>query len=152
MYLLSSATEALTLNPSVALVALVFILFHFVMSRLLYRPLMAVLKEREARTDGKRAAAAKSLEEYEALLQRYEQGIKAARQEGYGQMDAVRREALERQAQRLAAANAETRGRVEAATAEIDAQRADLRRSLADEIQEFARLISARILGGGRPS
>ena len=123
MYLLSSATEALTLNPSVALVALVFILFHFVMSRLLYRPLMAVLKEREARTDGKRAAAAKSLEEYEALLQRYEQGIKAARQEGYGQMDAVRREALERQAQRLAAANAETRGRVEAATAEIDADR-----------------------------
>ena len=152
MYLLSSATEALTLNPSVALVALVFILFHFIMNRLLYRPLMGVLKEREARTEGKRAAAAKSLEEYDALLRRYENGIKAARQEGYGQLDAIRREALERQAQRLAAANAETRSRVERAVAEIGDQRTELRRSLADEIQEFARLIAAQILGGGRPS
>jgi F-type H+-transporting ATPase subunit b len=148
MYLLSSATEALSLNPSVAIVALVFIVFHLIMSRLLYRPLMAVLREREARTEGKRAAAAKSLEECEVLLKRYESGIKAARQEGYGQMDAVRREALARQVERLAAANAESRRQVEAAVTEVDAQRSELRRSLAGEIQGFARLMSARILTG----
>jgi F0F1-type ATP synthase membrane subunit b/b' len=146
MYFLSGTPEALQLNLSVFVVMAVFLVFHFIMNRLLYRPLLKTLHERDKRTAGTLEFAGKTEEEYQAMLERYERTVKAARQEGYAVVDRLRREAQARQAGRLKDVQEEMRREVDTVKGDILSSAAAMQQSLQAEISTYAGMILAQVL------
>jgi F-type H+-transporting ATPase subunit b len=146
MYFLSGTPEALQLNLSVFVVMGLFLVFHFIMNRLLYRPLLKTLHERDERTAGTLEFAGKTEEEYQAMLERYERAIKGARQEGYAVVDKLRREAQARQAERLKTVQEEMRREVDTVKADILHSAASMKQSLQTEIATYAGMILTQVL------
>ena len=80
----------------------VFVFFLFViLDRVLFRPLMAVLKQREESTVGALARAREQTTAAESKARQYEEAFQAARQEVYRQREADRRASLEQRAAAL---------------------------------------------------
>jgi len=77
--------------PTVILVFLLFV----ILDRIFFRPLTAILKQREDSTVGARARAREQALEAEAKAQQYAESFQAARQEVYRQREADRRANLE---------------------------------------------------------
>jgi len=142
-----SGTEALQLNASLFVVAVVFVLFHLLMRRLLYRPLFRVMEERDQRTEGKRAESAHSRQQLQEMLGRYELAIKDARQSGFQQIEKTRVATLAQQGEIISAAHAEVAGAVRDATAELAEPTRTLQESLAAQTEDFARMMARQILG-----
>lgn len=142
-----SGTEALQLNGSLFVVSIVFILFHLLMRRLLYRPLFGVMEERDRLTEGKQAQAGHSRQQVQELLGRYEAAIKEAKQTGFQQIEKTRAATLARQGELLAAAHAEVDHVVQAATTDLSETTHALKQTLAAETPEIARLMARQILG-----
>lgn len=146
MIILSGIPEALQLNHSVFLVALLFVIYHLIMKTLFYRPFFRALEERESQTEGKLAKAGRDEGQREKLLLEYETRMKAARQQHLELLEQARQEARKRQTELVQAAQAE-------AAAQLDGFRLDLARSagelkllLQSEIDSYARGAAVKIL------
>jgi len=129
--------------PTVILVFLLFV----ILDRIFFRPLTAVLKQREESTVGALARAREEATAAEAQAREYEEAFQAARQEVYRQREADRRANLEQRDMAL------RKGREQAEVLIRDAQAA-----LADEVarakaeldaacQPLAEEISASLVG-----
>jgi F-type H+-transporting ATPase subunit b len=79
---------------SIPTVILVFLLF-VILDRIFFRPVMAVLKQREESTVGALARAREQTAAAETKMREYEEAFQAARQEVYRQREADRRTNLE---------------------------------------------------------
>lgn len=139
---------------SIPTVLFVFFLL-LILDRLFFRPMLAVLKEREASTRGALERARERAVAAEAKAREYEEAFQAARQEVYRQREADRREALaEREAQLARAheqAEADLKVALEALAREVEAIRQELGRAsrpLATEIMEI--VLSGGPSAGGR--
>jgi F-type H+-transporting ATPase subunit b len=130
----------------VALIAL-FLLLIGPTNRLIFKPLLRVLDEREARTAGTRARAARLEEEAREVLERYEREIAKTREE----TERLRRAALERgrgESQELTgAARGAAEQTLEQARGELAGALDSARRVLRAQSQELAREAAARVLG-----
>jgi F-type H+-transporting ATPase subunit b len=129
-----------------ALIA-VFVLLIAPTHRLIFKPLLRVLDEREARTAGTRVRAARIEEEAREVLARYEGEVAKTREEA----ERSRRTTLEQvrgESQQLAGA---ARGAAEQSQAAARRELADAlegaRRVLRDRTQELAREAASRVLG-----
>lgn len=72
----------ITLDYTVVIQIVSFLLFWFLLNRILFKPFLGLLAERERRTEGFKAQAASLAEEVERLRAVYESGIAKAREEG----------------------------------------------------------------------
>ncbi len=79
---------------TVPTVLFVFLLF-VILDRIFFRPLTAVMKQREDATSGALARARAQTEAAEAKTREYESAFQAARQDVYRQREAERRASLE---------------------------------------------------------
>jgi len=146
LYLLANAAEALDLNFSLVVVMALFLVYHFVMTRLFYRPLFRVLEKREERTSGAMEGACRTQQEVEELLQRFEAGIRQARLEGYESVDRARREANGQRDQHMRQVEQETDDLLQSSRQEIRQSAEEQKTILLEQTTALSRLMAERIL------
>ena len=134
-------------DGSLVFILVLFMLFVFVMNRLLFRPISRVLDERQTLTEGAMNEARASARRYRAKLTDYESAIRQARAESYKKLEQDRAAALEERRLRIEAAKRETGGMIEQAKSEIEQQASSARAALESESKQIAETISRTVLG-----
>jgi len=134
-------------DASVLIVFLTTWVLVWILDRVLFRPVLHILEERERRTRGYRAEARAMEAECARLRAHYDEAIRRARAEGYQLVEARRREALEWREQLLATVREQTREAIERARRELAEQVQEAKPRLEREAEELAREIARHMLG-----
>lgn len=141
--------EGNIINPDISLVVILalFILFVFLLNRLLFRPISHVLDKREALTEGATAEARAAARQYSARLSEYEASIRQARAEGYRKLEQQRAAQLEQRRGLIERVKEEAASEIERAKATLAGQAAEARATLEAESRQLAEKISRTVLG-----
>ncbi len=107
--------------PTVILLALVYLLYPF----LLYRPLTAVLAERRNRTEGAMEKARADIAAAEARTADYEQRLREARQKVFKSLDARRQQATQARSEAVNQARVRAQDQVKQARSAIEQDKRD---------------------------
>ncbi len=134
-------------DGSLVFALILFLLFVFILNRILFRPIGRVLDQRESLTDGARAEARAAVGQYGARLSEYESAIKQARTDGYRNLEQERTLRLAERQQAIEAAKQEASARIESGKAELAEQTAAARAELQSEATRLAAHISSTVLG-----
>jgi F-type H+-transporting ATPase subunit b len=137
----------ITLDYTVLVQIVFFLALWFVLAKLLFKPFIALLEEREKRTEGLKATAASLTAEAERLRADYESAIRKANEDGVAVKEIILQEARRTRERLLAEARAQAADRLAAAREEIQKQ---LRRGREEAVQEaaaIARQMAEKILG-----
>ena len=124
-----------------------FLALWFLLAKLLFRPFIGLLEEREKRTDGLKAAAAGLTAEAERLRADYESAIAKARDEGAAAKESILQEAHRTRERLLGEARAQATDRLAAVRDEIQKELQRGRALAAREAAEIARQMAEKILG-----
>src|SRR5260370_31639997 len=109
-------------DGSLVVIFILFILFVFVMNRLLFKPIGHVLDQRERKTEGARHEARAAARVYEGKVADYEFSIKHTRAETYRMLQQAREKALAERARLLDEARQAAGRDLHAARAELDSR------------------------------
>lgn len=141
--------EGNIINPDISLVVIfaLFILFVFLLNRLLFRPISRVLDKREALTEGATAEARAAARQYQARLSEYESSIRRARAEGYRQLEQKRSAELEARRALIEGIKEEAAREIERAKSSLAQQANEARAALEAESRQLAERISRTVLG-----
>ena len=134
-------------DGSLVFVLILFIIFVFVMNRILFRPIGRVLDERQTLIEGSENEARAAQRRYEAKLADYEATIRQARADSYRRTEQQRAAALDERRRLIEEAKQQARNEIERAKREIESQVADARRALERETRAIAERISQTVLG-----
>jgi F-type H+-transporting ATPase subunit b len=134
-------------DGSLLFIIALFMLFVFVMNRLLFRPIGRVLDERQALTEGAANEARAAARRYQARLAEYESSIRQARAESYRRLEQERAAALEERRRLIEDAKQKASGQIEQAKSEIGRQADGARAALETESRQIAATISRTVLG-----
>ena len=134
-------------DGSLVFILVLFILFVFVMNRLLFRPISRVLDERQTLTEGATNEARAAVRRYQAKLTDYESAIRQARAASYKKLEQDRASAIEARRHLLEVAKQETGEKIEQAKSEIERQAEGARAALETESRQIAETISRAVLG-----
>jgi F-type H+-transporting ATPase subunit b len=137
------------LLPDLSVVWVIFfvLLLTIVLDRLLLRPVLRVMQERETAIRSARELAERSASEARAASAEFDQKTAAARAEIYKQMDEMRRSALNERAEILARTRAEAEAEIAAASAQLQRDAEDARRRLTADAEVLGAAAAERILG-----
>src|SRR4051794_31334313 len=108
-------------NLSVLWVIFFVLVLTFVVDRLLLRPVLGVIRKREEAIESARELARRSAADADAATAEFDRKTTAARTEIYREMDEMRRAALGRRAEIVAATRAEAEAHVADAVRTLDA-------------------------------
>lgn len=134
-------------NLSVIWVIFFILVLTMVVDRLLLRPVLGVIRKREEAIESARALAARSTVEAKAATDEFERKTAAARAELYREMDDMRRSAMGRRAEIVAATRAEAEAEVADATRRLDAEARDAKARLEAEAEALGLAAAEKILG-----
>jgi F0F1-type ATP synthase membrane subunit b/b' len=127
-------------------VALIVLAFYFVLRSLFFKPILAVMAERDARTLGAQKAAEAAQTAASAKVKQYEEALRQAKAKVYTEQEAERKKLLDERATFLkdarSRASREVRKAKERVAAELEAAKKDIEVSAS----ELAREIAARVL------
>ncbi len=148
---LAAASEGglvLVPDPTVMLTLIAFfVLLIAPANAFVFKPLLRVLDEREARTAGTRTKAERLEQEAAAILARYEEAVREAREEGERGRRALLTEVRSETQREIASARRAAEERLESARAELDASLESARGALRGQAQELARQAASQVLG-----
>jgi F-type H+-transporting ATPase subunit b len=142
--------HGLVLMPDPRMLVALMVLFVLLVApanALVFKPLLRVLDEREARTAGTRAKAEKLEQEAAAILLRYETAVRDARDQGELSRRALLGEVRSEVQREVTGARRDAEGQLERARGEIDAALESARASLRGQAQELARQAASQVLG-----
>jgi F-type H+-transporting ATPase subunit b len=134
-------------DASLVFVLVLFVIFVFVLNRILFRPISRVLDARQTLTEGSANEARAARRRYEAKLADYEATIRQARAENYRRLEQERAAALEERRKLIEAAKLHAHGQIADARLEIGQQAAQARSALESEAHQIADRISRTVLG-----
>jgi F-type H+-transporting ATPase subunit b len=134
-------------NLSVLWVIFFVLLLTVILDRLLFRPLLRTIAQREAAVRSARELAERSANEARAATAEFEQRTSVARAEIYKQMDEMRRAAMAERADILAATRAEAEAGIAAASATLQAEAEEARKRLTADADALGQVAAERILG-----
>ena len=134
-------------DGSLIFVLVLFLIFVFVLNRILFKPIGRVLDERETLTEGARTEARAATRRYQTELADYEARIRQARAESYKRLEQQRAAALEERRQLIEQAKADANDQIEQAKQQIAEQAAGARAALEVESRQIAAQISRSVLG-----
>lgn len=135
---------------SIPTVILVFVLLA-VLERLLFRPLTAILKQREEATVGALARAREQAAAAEAKSREYEATFQAVRQESYRLREEERRAALGEREETLRRTRVQMESRLKEAQASFEGEVGAARQELARASQSLATKITEAVLSASPP-
>ena len=135
--------------PDLSVVWVIFfvLLLTVILDRLLFKPILRVIEERERAIKSARELAEKSAAEARAATAEFDRKIAEARGEIYKQMDEMRRAALAERSEILARTRAQAEAEVAAAAATLQADAEEARRRLSAEADALGAAAAERILG-----
>jgi F-type H+-transporting ATPase subunit b len=125
---------------------LIVLLFYFILRSLFFKPLMKVMAEREARTSGARKAAEAAQAAAAEKVKEYQEALKKARAQIFGEQEAARKKALDERAAVLKAARTREGAEVAAAKDRITKEVAAARRDIEAGVGQLAAQIANRVL------
>lgn len=109
----------IALDYTVIIQVVAFLVFWFLLTKLLFRPFVGLLEERERRTEGVKAEAVALKEERERLLKEYEHAIAKAREEGRAAKEKIVQEGRQARERLLGQAREDASRTLEAVREEI---------------------------------
>jgi F-type H+-transporting ATPase subunit b len=137
-------------------VALIILLFYFIMRSLFFRPLLKAMAEREARTAGAQKAAAAAQSAAAQKIKQYEEALKQARAKVYLEQETQRKTLLDERANVLRDARTKATTEVNSAkgriAGEFSAAKKDLEATTLQLATEIARRILPAAPAPGAPS
>jgi F-type H+-transporting ATPase subunit b len=137
----------ISLDYSVILQILFFLLFWFLMDRIIFKPFLGLLNEREGRTEGAKAETALLIEEIERLRAPYESGMAKAQEEAEAAKEVILADARRSRDQLLAQAREEAGNLLERTRSEIRIELQKGRELALREAETIARHMIEKILG-----
>lgn len=144
---LEGGSDIIKPDGSLVVILIIFVLFVFLMNRLLFRPIGHVLDERERKTEGARNEARASLRVYEGKVAQYEFSIRHIRAESYRLLQQAREKALAERARLLEEARQAASQDIDAARRQLEREVAAARSVLEREARQIASEISRNVLG-----
>lgn len=137
----------ITIDYSVWLQIASFLVFWFLLNKLLFKPYLWILEERERKTKGARAEAAQLADTAARLKAEYEKAIADATAEAQAIKDTLRAEAARVRDQILNQAREEAAQRLHAARDALQRELQRAREQGAREAEIIAREMAEKILG-----
>ena len=132
--------------PTVVLI----LLFYFILKSLFFKPLLAVMAEREARSRGAQKAAEAAQAAAREKVKQYQDALLQARAQVYAEQEAARKKLLDERAAQLKEARSKSAGEVAAAKELVAAEVAVARRDLEPSAAQLAAEIASRVLEPAR--
>ena len=123
------------------------LLLTVIVDRLLFKPILRVIQQREDAIRSARELAERSATEARAAAAEFEQKTMAARAETYRQMDEMRRAALAERTEAMARTRAEADAQVTAASERLKAEAEEAKRRLEVDADALGGAVAERILG-----
>ena len=124
-----------------------FLVLWFLLAKFLFKPFIALLEEREKRTEGLKAAAASLTAEVEKLRAEYESAIAKANEEGAAVKETILQEARRTRERLLAESRSQAAERLTAVREEIRKEIAKGRELALQEAAAIARQMAEKVLG-----
>ncbi|MGH9394333.1 MAG: hypothetical protein ACRD01_14700 [Terriglobales bacterium] len=125
---------------------IIFLLLHFYLKGVLYRPLRRVLAARHERIEGRQAAASALVARAEQKLAGYEEALRHRQLANYKQIEAQRQKALAEGQSALAAARHQSAQALVEARQALAAQSSEVRAHLQGAAAALADQIMAQVL------
>jgi F-type H+-transporting ATPase subunit b len=125
---------------------LVILLFYFMLRGLFFKPLLAVMAERDARTAGAEKAAEAAQVAAAEKVKQYQQALRQARGQVYAEQEAARKKLLEERAAQIKEARTRASDEVSAAKTRVAADLAAARRDVQGTVAQLSAEIARRIL------
>jgi F-type H+-transporting ATPase subunit b len=123
------------------------LLCTYLLNSLVFRPILQVIDQRSNAVRGARELADSAAHKATAAAAEYDQKLNAARTDVYQQMDTMRKSALDKRAELLAATRSTVTQELSAATARVQQESADARTALDRDANTLAGAIVSRVLG-----
>ena len=135
--------------PDLSVVWVIFfvLLLTVVLDRLLFKPLLRVVAERQRAISSARELAERSANEARLAAGEFDRKTTEARAELYRQMDEMRRTALDERAAIMARTREEAEAEIAAASARLQAEADEARRRLSADADALGAAVAERILG-----
>ena len=130
---------------------LILLLFYFSLRAIFFKPLLAVMAERDARTAGAQKAAEAAQGAAAEKVKQYQEALKQARGQVYAEQEAARKKLLDERASRLKEARAKASAEVSTAKERIAGELAAARREVEATVSQLSAEIARRILQAPRP-
>jgi F-type H+-transporting ATPase subunit b len=132
--------------PTVVLI----LIFYFILKLLFFKPLLAVMAEREARSIGAQKAAETAQAAAAEKVKQNQDALRQARAQVYAEQEAARKNLLDERAAQLKEARTRSAAEIGAAKERIAAELAAARRDLEPGIAQLASEIASRVLQPAR--
>jgi F0F1-type ATP synthase membrane subunit b/b' len=125
---------------------LIVLAFYLIMRALFFKPLLAVMAERQARTVGARKAAAEAEAAAAEKEKQYQEALKKARGQVYAEHETARKKVLDERAARVKEARTKEAARVAEAKEQIARELAAALKELRGSVTQLAMEIARRVL------
>jgi F-type H+-transporting ATPase subunit b len=125
---------------------LIILLFYFILRAVFFKPLLAVMAERDARTVGAQKASETAQAAAAEKVKQYQEALKQARGQVYAEQEAARKKLLEERAAQIKDARAQAAGEVSDAKTRVAAELAAARRDVESTVAQLSAEIARRIL------
>src|SRR5712664_3119361 len=130
---------------------LIILLFYIILRALFFKPLLAVMAERDSRTVGAQKAAEAAQAAAAEKVKQYQEALKQARGQVYAEQEAARKKLLDERTAQLKEARAKAAAEVSTAKERIAAELAAARREVEATVSQLSAEIARRILQTPRP-
>ena len=131
---------------------LILIVLYFILKSLFFKPLLAVMAEREKRTAGAQKAAEAAQTAAAEKVKQYQDALKQERAKVYAEQEAARKKLLDERAALLKASRNLAATEVSAAKDRVAKEVAAAKRELEAGIPQLAAEIAKRVLETSSPS
>lgn len=123
------------------------LLCTYLLNSLVFKPILQVIDQRSTAVRSARELAESASHKATAAAAEYDQKLNAARAEVYGQMDEMRKTALDKRASLLSATRATVEQELKTATARVQRESQTARETLDRDANNLAGAIVTRVLG-----
>ena len=131
---------------------LILIVLYFILKSLFFKPLLAVMAEREKRTVGAQKAAEAAQAKAAEKVKQYQEALKQARAKVYAEQEEARKKLLDERAALLKASRNLAASEVRAAKEKIAKEVAAAKRELETGTPQLAAEIAKRVMEAASPS
>jgi F-type H+-transporting ATPase subunit b len=134
-------------NLSVVFVIFAVVLLAFVLDRVLFKPLLRVMRERDTAIKSALQLAESATAKAQAASAEFDANVTAARADLYKQMDERRKAAEGYRSELMTKTRVDVDEQLTKARAELEAQTVQARARLDKEAEQLGRDIAAKVLG-----
>ena len=125
---------------------LIILLFYFMLRAFFFKPLLAVMADRDSRTVGAEKASEAAQAAAGEKVKQYQEALRQARGQVYAEQEAARKKLLDERAAEIKEARTKAAGEVGAAKVRVAAELAAARRDVESTVAQLSAEIASRIL------